>query len=115
METPKFLLKTLKALKEEEFKEFKWHLQEEVLELPGIPKSELEKADRMETVDLMRTHYGRHDIKVTREVLKEIPRNDLLEALSESSSESSSDRKGEKLLSAGREDPLCSLDTLSLH
>ncbi|XP_033991001.1 stonustoxin subunit beta-like isoform X2 [Trematomus bernacchii] len=114
METHTVLLKTLKALKEEEFKEFKWHLEKEVLEFPGIPKSDLEKADRMETVDLMRTHYGRRDIKVTREVLKKIPRNDLLEELSESSSESSSDPKGEKLLSAGREDPLCSLETLRL-
>ncbi|XP_033971413.1 stonustoxin subunit alpha-like [Trematomus bernacchii] len=110
METPKVLLKTLKALKEEEFKDFKWYLKEKVLELPGIPTSELEKAERRETVDLMRTHYGKHVIKVTREVLKEIPRNDLLEALSESSS----DPKGEKLLSAGREHPLCSLETLRL-
>ena len=93
METHKVLLKTLKALKEEEFKEFKWYLKKKVLEFPGIPKSELEKADRMETVDLMRTYYGRRDIKVTREVLKQIPRNDLLEALSESSS----DPKGRSL------------------
>ncbi|XP_033976747.1 E3 ubiquitin-protein ligase TRIM39-like, partial [Trematomus bernacchii] len=111
METPRdALLTILESLGGKEFKKFKWCLEDKVLELPGIPKSELEEADRIDTVQLMLQHYGTNTIKVTRDVLKKIPRNDLFEALSESSS----DPKGEKLLSAGREDPLCSLETLRL-
>ncbi|XP_033971409.1 NACHT, LRR and PYD domains-containing protein 12-like isoform X4 [Trematomus bernacchii] len=83
METPrKVLLRTLESLLEKDFKGFKWHLQEEVLELPGIPKSRLEEADRMDTVNLMFLHYRIHTIKVTREVLGEINQNDLKEKLS---------------------------------
>ncbi|KAI4794884.1 hypothetical protein KUCAC02_031780 [Chaenocephalus aceratus] len=84
METPrKVLLTTLKDLRENEFKEFKSHLEEKVLGFPRIPKSELEKAaDRLDTRDLMFLYYGIHTIKVTTAVLKEIPRNDLVEELS---------------------------------
>ncbi|KAL3052040.1 hypothetical protein OYC64_004740 [Pagothenia borchgrevinki] len=115
MATPReVLLKTFKKLGEDEFKEFKWYLQGEVLEITGISKSKLEKADRGDTVDLMLPHYGMNTIEVTREVLKMIPRNDLVAELSESSSESSSDSEGENPLSAGLEDPLCSLETLRL-
>ncbi|KAK1888558.1 Caspase b [Dissostichus eleginoides] len=84
METPReVLFKTLKDLGENEFKKFKWHLEGKVLGFPGIPKSELEKADRGDTVDLMLRDYDINTIKVTREVLKKIPRNDLEEELSE--------------------------------
>ncbi|KAI4798970.1 hypothetical protein KUCAC02_019339 [Chaenocephalus aceratus] len=85
METPrKVLLTTLNNLEKKDLKTFKWYLAEEVLKFPGIPKSELEKAaDRMDTVDLMFLYYGIHTIKVTIEVLKEIPRNDLVKKLSE--------------------------------
>ncbi|KAK1889224.1 Caspase b [Dissostichus eleginoides] len=83
METPReVLFKTLKDLGENEFKDFKWYLQGKVLGFPGIPKSELEKADRGDTVDLMLRDYDINTIKVTREVLKKIPRNDLEEELS---------------------------------
>ena len=83
METPRdVLLRTLENLGGEEFKKFKWHLEEEVQGLPGIPESRLEKADRIDTVRLMLQHYDKNTIKVTRDVLKKIPRNDLEEKLS---------------------------------
>ncbi|XP_034003922.1 NACHT, LRR and PYD domains-containing protein 3-like [Trematomus bernacchii] len=83
METPReVLFKTLKDLGENEFKDLKWYLEGKVLGFPGIPKSELEKADRGDTVDLMLRDYDINTIKVTRDVLKKIPRNDLEEELS---------------------------------
>ncbi|KAJ4945743.1 hypothetical protein JOQ06_023421 [Pogonophryne albipinna] len=88
METPrKVLLGTLESLGKKELKKFKWRLEEEVLGFPGIPKSRLEKADQMDTVDLMLLYYDINTIKVTREVLKMIQRNDLEEKLSETSSD----------------------------
>ncbi|XP_033988359.1 tripartite motif-containing protein 16-like [Trematomus bernacchii] len=104
------LLTILESLKEEEFKKFNWCLEEEVLGFPGIPESRLQKADRIDTVRLMLQHYDTNTIKVTRDVLNKIQRNDLENKLSKFSS----DPEGEKLLSAGREDPLCSLETLRL-
>ncbi|KAJ4922155.1 hypothetical protein JOQ06_021736, partial [Pogonophryne albipinna] len=83
METPrKALLRILQSLGEKDFKEFKWTLQEEVLGFPGIPKSQLEKADQMDTVDLMLLYYCVNTIKVTREVLGEINQNNLVAKLS---------------------------------
>ncbi|KAF3850377.1 hypothetical protein F7725_020096, partial [Dissostichus mawsoni] len=94
METPReVLLGTLESLGKKELKKFKWCLEGKFLGFPGIPKSELEKADQMDTVDLMLLYYDINTIKVTREVLKKIPRNDLEEKLSETSS----DPKGRSL------------------
>ncbi|KAF3850372.1 hypothetical protein F7725_020091 [Dissostichus mawsoni] len=88
METPReVLLGTLESLGKKELKKFKWCLEGKFLGFPGIPKSELEKADQMDTVDLMLLYYDINTIKVTREVLKKIPRNDLEEKLSETSSD----------------------------
>ncbi|KAI4786222.1 hypothetical protein KUCAC02_037269 [Chaenocephalus aceratus] len=112
METPrKVLLTTLKDLRENEFKEFKSHLEEKVLGFPRIPKSELEKAaDRLDTRDLMFLYYGIHTIKVTTAVLKEIPRNDLVEELSKFhqtlKEETTSCPGGDHFLSWGRPLPV---------
>lgn len=81
------LLKTLQDLKLEEFKNFKWHLEEdEMLEgVSGIPVSQLERADRMDTVDLMMHKYQAHGaLDVTLEALKKISRNDLVQGLERS-------------------------------
>ncbi|KAM9363821.1 NLR family CARD domain-containing protein 3-like [Symphorus nematophorus] len=86
---PEDLLKTLKDLTDDEFKEFKWYLKQ-----PGILEdnktikvSELEKADRQDTVDLMVNTCGLHGaLKVTRKVLEKIPRNDLVQSLPDTSS-----------------------------
>ncbi|XP_068442112.1 zinc finger protein RFP-like [Clinocottus analis] len=76
------LLNILRDLTEEEFKIFKWYLKRDgVLKgSTGIPVAELGNATREETVDLMVQKYqGPGSQEVTREILKKIPRNDLVE------------------------------------
>nr|XP_046234805.1 E3 ubiquitin-protein ligase TRIM21-like [Scatophagus argus] len=78
------LWKTLQNLREDEFGSFKWFLkQDEVLEgFSGIPVARLEKANRLDTVDLMVQKYpGPGALKVTLEVLHKISRNDLVQGL----------------------------------
>ncbi|XP_074472436.1 protein NLRC3-like isoform X2 [Sebastes fasciatus] len=90
METPKeALLRTLKDLGGEDFREFKWYLQQsEVLEgFPAIPKSELETAERVVTVDQMFLTYSINTINVTKFVLVKMNQNDLVEKLSKIISE----------------------------
>ena len=78
------LLKTLKELGDEEFKDFKRHLQQ--LDIPGgssvIPKSDLEKADRSDTVDKIVETYNQQSVEVVKKILEKINRNDLVEKLS---------------------------------
>ncbi|XP_073318502.1 NLR family CARD domain-containing protein 3-like [Pagrus major] len=85
------LLNTLEDLTEDEFKKLKWYLQQ-----PDIMKNynyksikvfKLENADRLTTVDLMVNNYELHGaVEVTKQVLQEIPRIDLLQNLSDSRS-----------------------------
>ncbi|XP_042265081.1 NACHT, LRR and PYD domains-containing protein 3-like [Thunnus maccoyii] len=85
MATPKeMILETLEDLGAEDFKMFKWYLQQQgVLEgFRAIRKSQLENADRMDTVDQMVQNYCINTIKVTRMVLVKINQNSLLENLS---------------------------------
>ncbi|KAM9339294.1 LOW QUALITY PROTEIN: uncharacterized protein ABDE67_016959 [Symphorus nematophorus] len=85
MATPtEVLLRTLEDLGAEDFKKFKWYLQEQgVLEgHPAIPKCKLEAADRMDTVNHMAQTYSTNIIKVTRMVLEKIGQNDQAEKLS---------------------------------
>uniref|UniRef100_A0A3P8TWS0 Pyrin domain-containing protein n=1 Tax=Amphiprion percula TaxID=161767 RepID=A0A3P8TWS0_AMPPE len=81
MTTPQeVLLRTLKDLGDEEFENFKWYLyQEGVLEdFKSIPKSHLEKANRVNTVDQMVQIYGTTNaIKVTEKVLRKMNKIDL--------------------------------------
>ncbi|XP_068427188.1 caspase-8-like [Clinocottus analis] len=82
-------LGTLEDLGDKEFKRFKWWLQhEDVLEgFPAIRVSELENADREDTVDRMVKSYSKNTIKVIRIVLKKINRNDLVDKLPKNISE----------------------------
>ncbi|XP_042258993.1 NACHT, LRR and PYD domains-containing protein 12-like [Thunnus maccoyii] len=83
------LLKTLEDLIEDEFKKFKWFLKEDdVLEgFKGIPRAQLEKAGREDTVDLMVQKYQDPGaLQVTNEILEKINRNDLVQRLQNSSS-----------------------------
>ncbi|XP_045917398.1 NACHT, LRR and PYD domains-containing protein 3-like [Micropterus dolomieu] len=85
METhKKVLLQTLEKLNAEDFKKFKWYLlQKELLEgFPTLPKSQLEKADRMDTVDHMVQIYSINTIEVARIVLVLMNQNDLVKNLS---------------------------------
>ncbi|XP_071325390.1 uncharacterized protein [Trachinotus anak] len=82
------LLETLEDLSHEELKAFKWLLQhtETMRGLPGIPKHQLEMAQRVDVVDLIVQTYGEQSVEVTREVLMKINRIDLEQRLSEISS-----------------------------
>ncbi|XP_028255491.1 NACHT, LRR and PYD domains-containing protein 12-like isoform X3 [Parambassis ranga] len=88
---PEVLLQTLEDLGKEEFEKFKWLLcQRGTLEdfLP-IPKSRLERANRMTAVDQMLNTYHLNSIKVMKKVLVKISRNDLVENLKDVPSEPS--------------------------
>ncbi|XP_078140918.1 NACHT, LRR and PYD domains-containing protein 3-like [Centroberyx gerrardi] len=86
--TKRLLIKTLEDLGDEDFKNFKWELQQDdILEgFPAIPKSRLEKADRRGTVDQMVQTYNKNTLEVTKKVLMRINRNDLVQSLSNNSS-----------------------------
>ena len=76
------LFKILAKLKEDEFKDFKWFLeQDDILEgSKGIPVAQLEKAARRDTVDLMVQKYQDPGaLQVTMKVLEMISRNDLVQ------------------------------------
>lgn len=81
------LLETLDDLGDEELKTFKWFLQQaEILEdFPAIPRSRLEKADKLDTLDLIVQTYNEQSVEVAKKVLKKINRNDLVQSLSNSS------------------------------
>ncbi|KAM7367370.1 hypothetical protein PAMP_015276 [Pampus punctatissimus] len=83
------LWKTLQELNCNDFKDFKWLLnQDNIMEdFPGIPKAQLEKADRHETVDLMVQTYEEYRVlRVTMKILKEMNMNDLVQRLRNSCS-----------------------------
>eukprot|EP00064_Thunnus_orientalis_P012971 superscaffoldBa00002054_g13007 len=83
------LFKILAKLKEDEFKDFKWFLeQDDILEgSKGIPVAQLERAERRDTVDLMVQNYKDPGaLQVTMKVLEKINRNDLVQCLQNSCS-----------------------------
>ncbi|XP_078143198.1 uncharacterized protein LOC139917902 [Centroberyx gerrardi] len=77
------LLETLEHLGDEELKRFKWFLhQADILQgFPPIPRSRLERADRLDTVDQMVQIYSQHTPEVTMKVLMKMNRNDLVQLL----------------------------------
>lgn len=87
MATPKMIiLEVLENLMHVEFMEFKWYLQQfDILEdFRPISRRRLEYADRMDTAHLMLQTYSETGaIKVTRKILMEIPRKDLVVNLSD--------------------------------
>ncbi|XP_029903843.1 NACHT, LRR and PYD domains-containing protein 3-like, partial [Myripristis murdjan] len=82
------LLDVLKDLVEDDLKEFQWFLQDpEIMKpFPAVPKSKLEKVDRLDTVDLMVQTYGKDTVEVTKKVLSKMNKNDLVQRLSGTSS-----------------------------
>uniref|UniRef100_A0A8C9XS58 Pyrin domain-containing protein n=1 Tax=Sander lucioperca TaxID=283035 RepID=A0A8C9XS58_SANLU len=76
------LFNTLEDLREEEFKKFKWHLQQDILEgYQSIKVSKLENAERQDTVDeMVKTYQLQGALKVTKKVLEKINRNDLVQS-----------------------------------
>eukprot|EP00064_Thunnus_orientalis_P021241 superscaffoldBa00006323_g21399 len=83
----KKILETLEELSFGEIKVFKWFL----LQMKDLPQSRIERADRMDLVDLMVNIYSQQSVKVTREVLKKMNRMDLVQRLSDTSSGSKVD------------------------
>uniref|UniRef100_A0A3Q1JDV6 B30.2/SPRY domain-containing protein n=1 Tax=Anabas testudineus TaxID=64144 RepID=A0A3Q1JDV6_ANATE len=83
------LLQTLEDLGNEDFKKFKWYLYQKgsLKDFPAIPKSRLENADRLDTVDQMVLTYCINTVKVTKMVLVKINQNDLVENFINSNSE----------------------------
>ncbi|XP_027901608.1 uncharacterized protein LOC114162056 [Xiphophorus couchianus] len=78
------LLNTLKNLKQDDFKQFKWFLkQDDILKgQKGIPEDELEGAERWETVDLMlRQFKGPGAKQAAINILQAIGQNNLVEQL----------------------------------
>lgn len=73
------LLEVLDDLSEDDFERFKFDLKHSC----AIPGSKLHKARTWETVDLMVQKYELHGaVEVTKKILKNISRNDLVEQLS---------------------------------
>lgn len=88
------LLETLEDLADKELKTFKWYLQQAdfLKDLLSIPKSQLENADRPDTVDVMVQAYSHQGVEVAKKVLKRMRRNDLVERLSNNNSSGPEDQ-----------------------
>uniref|UniRef100_A0AAQ4RZH4 B30.2/SPRY domain-containing protein n=1 Tax=Gasterosteus aculeatus aculeatus TaxID=481459 RepID=A0AAQ4RZH4_GASAC len=84
----KDLIKTLKQLKDPEFKQFKWFLRTHLSleDSRSIPPCDLENADRMDAVDLMVQCYDTDSVHVAMKVLEEMQMNGLAETLSKTNS-----------------------------
>ncbi|XP_053169822.1 uncharacterized protein LOC128353169 [Scomber japonicus] len=82
------LLHILNDLKDDEFEDFKWSLEDEkVGDIEPIQCAQLEKAKRRDVVDLMVQKYELAGaVEVMKSVLKKISRNDLVKKLSNISS-----------------------------
>ncbi|XP_078128532.1 uncharacterized protein LOC144531987 [Sander vitreus] len=83
------LFNTLEDLREYEFKQFKWYLQQQDIQegYQSIKVSKLENAERRDTVDVMVKTFHLHGaLKVTKKVLEKINRNDLVQSLPDTSS-----------------------------
>ncbi|XP_059194909.1 uncharacterized protein LOC131976046 isoform X2 [Centropristis striata] len=79
------ILETLEDLNYEELEKFKWLLQQTEMEkgFPRIPKHRMETAEGGEVAELMVETYGQQSVEVTREVLEEMNRRDLVQRFSE--------------------------------
>ena len=82
------LLNILNDLKDDEFEDFKWSLEDEkVGDIEAIQCAQLENAKRRDVVDLMVQKYEPAGaVEVMKSVLKKISRNDLVKKLSNISS-----------------------------
>ena len=81
----KLLIEILNDLSSEEFEKFKSLIELEK-DFPLISRSRLDVADMQETVELMVETNSRECVEVTKKVLKEMNRTDLVQRLSHISS-----------------------------
>uniref|UniRef100_A0AAY5KW60 Pyrin domain-containing protein n=1 Tax=Esox lucius TaxID=8010 RepID=A0AAY5KW60_ESOLU len=78
------LLEILNELVEEDVKRFKWHLNQDQFgpEFPPIPKGQLEKADRSDTVDYMVKNYRESGaVTISWKILTKMKQNQLVDQL----------------------------------
>uniref|UniRef100_A0A673LBI5 Pyrin domain-containing protein n=1 Tax=Sinocyclocheilus rhinocerous TaxID=307959 RepID=A0A673LBI5_9TELE len=76
----KLIVDSLKKLVEAELKEFHWSLVN--LHHENLSRSELEKADRFDTVDMMVACFGAEEaVKVMVDILRKMNQNNLAEQL----------------------------------
>ncbi|XP_017538115.1 NACHT, LRR and PYD domains-containing protein 12-like [Pygocentrus nattereri] len=95
------LLDILQNLLEEDLKSFQWYLSNGVEGFTHIPRAQLEKADRHDTVDKMVQSYGHNGaVEITQAILKNINQNQLAEELGTKHKEDVTDKNPETLLSA---------------
>ncbi|KAL1246554.1 hypothetical protein QQF64_034599 [Cirrhinus molitorella] len=72
------LEKSLNELKKAELKKFQWHLKND----KHISESEMENADRLDTVDKMVACFGQEEaVKITVDILRKMNQNNLAEQL----------------------------------
>ncbi|XP_048851879.1 GTPase IMAP family member 9-like isoform X3 [Brienomyrus brachyistius] len=78
-----FLLQIMDDLVDDELKRFKFHLNTQVLDrFEPIPVSQLERADRIDTVKKMKNHYSTEGaLQITHAILKKMEMNDLAKKL----------------------------------
>uniref|UniRef100_A0AAR2KB01 Pyrin domain-containing protein n=1 Tax=Pygocentrus nattereri TaxID=42514 RepID=A0AAR2KB01_PYGNA len=87
------LLDILQNLLEEDLKSFQWYLSNGVEGFTHIPRAQLEKADRHDTVDKMVQSYGHNGaVEITQAILKNINQNQLAEELRTSLREEVTDK-----------------------
>ncbi len=81
-------METLEDLNYKELEHFKYHLQHtsDLEGLPRISRYRMELADRAEIVALMAELYDEQSVELTKKVLKEMNRRDLVQRLSDISS-----------------------------
>ncbi|XP_053144877.1 FAS-associated death domain protein-like [Hemicordylus capensis] len=76
MAVAELLLAILNDLADDELRTFAYHLS--FIQPSGIPRGRLSGATRVQLAELLMQHYPAKELEVTAEVLRKIPRNDLL-------------------------------------
>uniref|UniRef100_A0A8C1LZB5 Pyrin domain-containing protein n=1 Tax=Cyprinus carpio TaxID=7962 RepID=A0A8C1LZB5_CYPCA len=72
------LLVALDELDADKLKRFKWHLKNHY----GVSAADLEKADALDTVDLMMKRFGPEEaVKITVDILRKMNQNHVAEEL----------------------------------
>ncbi|XP_038642625.1 uncharacterized protein zgc:174906 [Scyliorhinus canicula] len=77
MATAKFLLQVLDELSQDELERFKFHLQN-TIEFKSIATGLLENKTRVELAHLLQKHFAEQALDISKHVLLQIPRHDLV-------------------------------------
>ncbi|XP_036452500.1 NACHT, LRR and PYD domains-containing protein 3-like [Colossoma macropomum] len=97
------LLDILQNLLEEDLKSFQWYLSNGVEGFTHIPRSQLGKADRHDTVDKMVQSYSYNGaVEITQAILQKINQNQLVEELRTKHKEDITDKNPETCMSTAQ-------------